>query len=228
MKKFFSKIFGWVKLHKVVSIMLSVLIIATAVALPILLCREDNSIKKPVALANDECLVVGEHRFINNEITNRTIVKETLILKNVYTLRRQNYEPYSGIDFVKINEYYYYWETTTTTTEIEIGTLVTTTKTKYSYLPYKENQEILVMREATESKEYYENVEGGWKSNTFQYEIKLSGFYASFNTLKEAQPALAELINTTGVEKYYVETEFPNRITNTSESFNTYYYIEKI
>ncbi|MBR3885335.1 MAG: hypothetical protein IKJ33_02595 [Clostridia bacterium] len=225
MKKLFKDIWGWIKIHKILTIFLVLLITSASIIIPISL-KKQHSIKKPINLKNNECIVINGTRYVNQEITTKENITKTFTLKNTYNLKRSTNTPISTTEYAYLNGYYYYWDTVTTTTEIEIGTILTTTQIKYSYLPYKQNEEILLIKETSVNKKYKN--ETGWKEHSFEYEVKLNGYFPDLDSLKTALGEFGYLINTTGKEKYYLEPNFPEETNYNNQTFKSYYYIEKI
>ena len=235
MKAFFKGLGNWIKTHKVLSIIIAVILVSISIITPILLCKKNNT-NKPITLANNQCLVIGATRYVNKEITTTETITKTVPLTKTYTLLRSSsssstvYNPITGGDFtpnyVKCSDgYYYYWITTEKTTEIEIAKLQTTTITEYSYLPYKQNESVLLLTKTTTKKKHIGQT--GWQQQNFTYTINFNGYSTSMDDLTTFSAELAFLIDTSGVTKYYLSPDIPDSETYSQNTFDTYYYIER-
>lgn len=177
-----------------------------------------------IALGNDEVLTVGDNntRFMNYEDETVEVKELTYTLKVKHTLRRTSY--YDS-DYVLYKGYYYYWETDVQTETQELGKKTTQRIYQYEYLPYIENENILVKCTVTTKTSF--DYEGGWIEKTADVKTSLNGYFASFEALKKECPELADKIDTTSTNNYYIDVTVPDKITTSTDFYDTYYYIEK-
>ena len=186
---------------------------------------EIKSKNKFTKLRDNEVLVIGTENtsFKNFEDETVTVKELTYILSKTYTLRRSSYD--NNSDSVLYNGYYYYWTTSTQTEKMVLGHQTTKNVYTYEYMPIIENESVLV--KVTNLTKVSFDYEGGWIEKVATTNTVLNGYFTSFATLVNDCPALADLIDLSPVEKYYVDVTVADTITTTRNTFNSYYYIEE-
>ena len=182
---------------------------------------------KFIELKDSEHIKVGSVKqpFMNYESRDESIGTLTYVVSATYTLRRTTSSYSLPALYVSYEGYYYYWESDVRNDTIELGTITTTKLTKYSYLPYSENENVIIKKTQTTKTSY--DYSGGWIEKPASVTINLSGYFNNFADLREECPALASLIDATENRKYYVDTYTPEQIQSTEQFYDSYYYIEK-
>lgn len=185
-----------------------------------------ESANRFIALKDDEVLTVGTNQdvFMNYEDEREENKQLTYTLSVTYTLNRTSYEN-GYYDSVYYNGYYYYWTSDKQTETEELGKQTTKTVYTYEYLPFGENEKVLV--KTTVLTKVSCDYKGGWFEKTHEATLKLNGYFNSFDQLKNDCPLLADKIDISGKEKLYVDVTIPDRITSYEEFYEIYYYIEK-
>ena len=181
--------------------------------------KETNSF---IDLKKKQSLFVGaDNSFVNSEITTTTESSLTYTLSVAYTLRRATYFVENSVSY---QSYYYYWEVGEVTDNQILGNKTVTTSTTYSYLPYGEDENIMVKAKTEVKTEY--SYKGGWVEKSFAYQTNLNGYFSSFSTLENFCPELADNIDTSGTKKYYIDVTTPTATYINVEDFKaTYYYL---
>lgn len=185
-------------------------------------CKDKTETNSFTDLKKDEALFVGtEDTFVNLENTKKETVSLSYTVSVKYSLVRSSYEHSNAIEY---EGYYYYWNTAETTDEAILGNKTTTTTLTHSYLPYGQDENIVVRSETKTTTSY--DYKGGWIEKDFSYELNLNNYFSNFAALKTACPELASKIDVSGKKKYYVDVTTPEKTYVQMETFeSTYYYI---
>jgi hypothetical protein len=156
---------------------------------------------------------------------NETVTDKYVTYTNsvTYTLRR-SYSS-SATNSVYYNGYYYYWDTQSTSQEKKLGKQTVTTVYSYQYLPYGENEEILVKSTVYTHTAF--DYDGGWLDFSREVKTNLSNLFESFDDLEKKCPDLAKLIDTSTTQKIFVDIVVPDVTTSQETYYSTYYYIEE-
>ena len=189
-------------------------------------CGNQSSKNKFISLKDNEVLKIGQvtKPFMNYE--NETVTDKYVTYTNsvTYTLKRTSI--YNSVtNSVEYNGYSYYWTTETTTQEKKLGKQTVTTVYSYQYLPYGENEEILVKSTVYTHTAF--DYDGGWLEFSREAKIELSNYFTSFDDLEEKCPDLAKLIDTSKTQKVFVDIVVPDVTTSQENYYSTYYYIEE-
>ena len=184
-------------------------------------CQTPNQL---IRLNNDEVLIVGNNVgiFKNYVDTNELIQYINYTVSVTHKLNRSTYS--SNTNSVLFGGYYYYWSTTETEETETLGTATIKTTYTYEYLPYSENEQILV--KTIVKTEYSYPYEGGWIEKPVEVFINLNGYFSDFADLQSKCPELAQKIDTNQTRKYYVDTSTPATITSSERFYDNYFYIE--
>ena len=207
---------------------LLVFLLAVAMTLCFASCSSNggssSSSNHLIALADNEVLNVGNNSFMNYEDETETVQTLTVTLSVTYTLNRSYYESYS--DAVYYNGYYYYWTIENTTETQTLGKATTKNVYTYSYLPYGENEKVLV--KTTTARQTTYDYEGGWVEKPITVDTNLNGYFASFSKLESDCPDLAKTVKEAPTsKKYYVDVTTPDSTTSSKNFYDTYFYVEK-
>lgn len=183
-----------------------------------------SSSNRLVFLDDNEVLNVGNRSFMNYEDENETIQTLTYVNSVTYTLNRSYYE--NSSDSVYYGGYYYYWTTANSSETLTLGKATTKTVYTYAYLPYGENEKILVKSTVATKTSY--DYDGGWIEKPVAVETVLNGYFTSFTKLASACPELAQKVNEAATaKKYYIDVSTPDTISSSENFYDTYFYIEK-
>ena len=113
----------------------------------------------------------------------------------------------------------------TETDTAQLGNVTIKNTYKYSYLPYGENENVVVKTTVTTEKSY--DFVGGFIERDSIIELDLNGYFSDRADLKEKCLDLYNLLDLEEKKQYFVDTEIPPITQSTSEEFSTYFYIEK-
>ena len=199
-----------------------ILLILTLTVFALASCAKSNEF---IALDKDEVLVIGNDQksFMNYEDETEEISTLNYTLSVTYTLQRYSYQRYG--DEVYYKNYYYRWNTETCQETEMLGTKTVKQSYTYSYLPYGEDEKIVVKATVSTNTSY--DYEGGWVEKPVEVIINLNGYFSDISAIQTNCPELAEIISLESTRKYYIDTTTPDEISSSKEFYNTYYYIEK-
>ena len=164
------------------------LFLVAILAFCLVACNDSTPTSKNqfISLKDNEVLVVGNSagRFMNYESSTEEVKTLTHTLSVEYTLNRSSYS-YSE-DYVYYDGYYYHWSTSSKTETETLGTATTKTVYSRSYLPYGENENILVRTTVYTNTTY--SYKGGWVNKDVTVDTDLRGYFSSLSDLEEKCP----------------------------------------
>ena len=175
-------------------------------------------------LKDDETLFVGENnRFKNNVTVDEGNVYAEYVAYITYTLSRTTYQ--YGDNDVLYEGYYYHWNANQTQDSSLLGVRKITTTTTYEYMPYTEDEFVVVRTKTVTQSEY--TYQSGLKTFDRTVEYVLNGYFTNIEALRTSSEALYNKIDhSTSSKQYIVAT--PRTITQTqTQNYNTYYFIEE-
>ena len=104
-----------------------------------------------------------------------------------------------------------------------LGTSTTRRTTLYSYLPYGKEDTSVALRTVTTTAVTF-SYGGGEITKSITYTMQLNGFYAT----EAAVPAeILALVDTTGSKTYYVDVTVPEEKSQTVNTYNKFFRVEK-
>lgn len=178
-----------------------------------------------VSLGKDETLVVGEKKFVN--VTDTTTQQSMLayISRKKYVLCRSA-SALGLTRFVRYSDGFYYWDVEKEYDERVIGKETIVSTITYSYLPFgQDNENILVKKTVEMAKSF--DYKGGEIEIKPEVKFVLNGYFSSIDTLRESCVELYNLLGDYKTENYYIDVTVPDETTVSYEQFtDTYYYFE--
>jgi len=173
-----------------------------------------------------QTLFVGNNNMFKNYIDAEATKEYLSYEKSVtYTLNRTNFN--GGTSYVPYNGYYYYWSSPTTITDQELlGIKTIYTSYKYSYLPYGQNNENIVVKTTITVETNFDFV-GGFITKERECITKLNNYFESIDDMKAKCPDLLAKIDLEESKQYYVDTTLPAISSSSRQTFtSTYFYFE--
>jgi len=194
--------------------------------------QDKGRVNEFIPLGNGESLNIGLNESYTNWTDEETVeVYMDYVAYVTYSLNRVYWPSYNGP--VPDNyflastgsSYYFYWSVETVEETQLLGNKTAKTEYTYSYLPYNEDNSIVVRTNAVTTYSY--DYQGGFIEKEIEYIIDLNGYFISFDEVKESYPELANAAYTGNTsDKYYVKIDNSKDVyTDTNNFTNTYYYI---
>ena len=207
----------------------TLLLIVPILAVSLIGCKEKekptNDNNTFVELANDETLFVGNNHFFRNTYNVDTQeVTSNYIVEHQYILYRTTYS--SGAGSVYYNGYYYYWQVNDVEDTYLFGNRTTTTTTVYSYLKYGQDENIAVKATTTTVTTY--DFESGFVSIPKTFYIQLNGYFTSVDNIETNCPDLYYQVDRNPTQRIYKSARETKTVNSNTNTYNTYFYIEKV
>lgn len=178
-----------------------------------------------VSLGKDETLVVGEKKFVN--VTDTTTQHSTLVYisRKEYVLHRSA-SSVGLTDFVEYSDKFYYWGIEKEYDEQLLGTETIVSTITYSYLPFGQDYENILVKKTVETAKSFDH-KGGEIEIKPDVKFVLNGYFSSIDTLRASCIELYNLLGDYETENYYIDVTAPDETTVSYEQFtDTYYYFE--
>ena len=199
-------------------------LVAIIMCFSLMSCGGFNNTNTFIPLKDNEVLNVGGNsvQYMNYQDEREEVQTLTYNIEVTYNLLRSSY---SSSDYIYYNGYYYYWSMTTKSESEELGKKTTKYTYTYSYLPYGEDENVVVKSKVYAQTTY--DYKGGWVERETKVTINLNGYFSTFDVLNEKCPELAKKVDKNTVRQYYIDVITPDSVNTTTEKYTTFYYIEE-